>query len=213
MLTQLYCNLISVIYSMENLSRRNLLQLLASSSMGITATPALEFFSNVIAEDPKPVLIPPGGGKKGKIGDNDITFKLSKDQTSGNLGSAEMTLLPRHLAAPPHYHKGFDEICIVLEGTIHVMVEEEIFKVEAGGWHLRPRGKVHTFWNSEDKTARVIELYTPAGHEAYMQNLTSLFVNGNRPKPGDLQNLSKKHDIIFSFDKLQAIMEKHKVHL
>ncbi len=93
------------------------------------------------------------------------------------------------------------------------MVEDEITKVEAGGWHLRPRGKTHTFWNSGKQDAKVIELYSPAGHESYMQNLAKLFENGARPEPGDLKKLASRYDIIFQFDKLDEIFKKFGVNL
>lgn len=108
---------------------------------------------------------------------------------------------------------GFDEICYVFEGTVHTLVEDEVFVVKKGDWHLRPRGKVHTFWNSGPEHAKVIEMYTPAGHEAYMKDLTKLFENGQNPNPGALQQLSQTYDIKFHFDKLDEITTKYKVRL
>jgi hypothetical protein len=93
------------------------------------------------------------------------------------------------------------------------MVEEEVFKVTAGGWHLRPRGKMHTFWNSGKVKAKVIELYAPAGHEAYIKDLSKLFKNGARPAPVDLNKLAGKYDIVFRMDKLDEIIKKYGVHL
>lgn len=194
------------------------MQLLSATFAGsvIGASKALAnttSFTPYINADPKPVYIPPNGCEKGKIGVTEITFKFRKEQTSGNLGSSEMIVQPGYLGAPPHLHKGFDEICIVLQGELHIMVGEEVFTVPAGGWHLRPRGIVHTFWNSGKVPAKIIELYTPAGHEAYMKDLAKLFENGKRPVPADLQELAKHHDIEFHYDKLPGIMEKYKVQL
>jgi len=203
--------------SETTLNRRRLMQLLTLTMAG-SAFPGFTAGAQSIAtvtmeglDGPRPLFIPPGGGQKGKIGEGDITFKLDKSQTAGNLGSAEEILLPGHLGAPPHYHKSFDETCIVLEGTVHIMVGEEVFVVPAGGWHLRPRGIVHTFWNSGTTPARFIDLYTPGGHEAYMKDLAKLFEGGKRPKPGELAKLAEVHDIVFAFDKLQGIMDKYKV--
>lgn len=98
-----------------------------------------------------------------------------------------MTLQPGYLGAPPHLHKGFDEICIVMQGELHIMVGEDVYQVPAGGWHLRPRGIVHTFWNSGKEPVKFIEIYSPAGHEAYMKDLAKLFENNQRPQPSDLQ--------------------------
>lgn len=164
-------------------------------------------------KDLKPIYIPPGAGKKGNIAVNEIIFKLSQEQTAGNLGSAETTLYPGFMGAVPHRHKNFDEVCRVLEGTLSIMVGDEVFTVEAGGWHLRPRGIVHSFWNSGKVAAKFIELYIPGGHEAYMQELTSLFVNGRTPQPEEVDAVARKHDIEFLWDRLPALLKKYKVHL
>jgi mannose-6-phosphate isomerase-like protein (cupin superfamily) len=196
-------------------SRRQLVQSASLLLAGSMITPSLFGNAKEIdhSDDLKAVYIPPGAGLKGKISRTDITFKLDKTQTGGNLGSAEMIIPPGQLGAPPHYHKGFDEICIVLKGTVHIMVENEVFKVKEGGWHLRPRGKTHTFWNSGKKAAKVIELYAPGGHESYMQDLSKLFENGARPHPGDLQKLASKYDIVFRLDKLDEVIKKYGVNL
>ena len=198
----------------KKLSRRNLIQKASTLIAGSIISPALLGQKiNTASNVPETVFIPPGGGLKGKISKSDITFKLDKTQTSGHFGSLEITIPAGQLGAPPHYHENFDEICIVLEGTVHIMVEDEVFEVKKGGWHLRPRGKVHTFWNSGKKKAKLIELCAPGGHEAYMQDLAKLFDNGARPNPNDLRKLAEKYDIVFQFDKLDEIIKKYGVSL
>ncbi|WP_084523932.1 cupin domain-containing protein [Adhaeribacter aquaticus] len=202
----------------SQLSRRRVMQLLAATMVG-SATIPLSSFAQPIrdeeqsSDEPKPLYIPSGKGEKGKIAVNEITFKLNKEQTSGNLGSAETTLFPGYMGAVPHRHKSFDEVCRVLQGTLTIMVGEEIFKVEAGGWHLRPRGLVHSFWNRGKVPVKFIELYLPGGHEVYMQQLTDLFVNGRTPKPEEVDALAKKHDIEFFWDQLPPLLKKYKVRL
>lgn len=194
-----------------------MMQWLAATMVGSAAIPLNGFAHSleVLKDDinPKPIYIPPGKGKKGKIAVNEITFKLNKEQTSGNLGSAETTLYPGYMGAVPHRHKGFDEVCRVLQGTLTILVGDEIFNVEAGGWHLRPRGIVHSFWNSGKVPVKFIELYLPGGHEAYMQELTTLFADGKVPKPEAVDAVAKKHDIEFFWDQLPALLEKYKIHL
>ena len=198
----------------KKITRRNLIQKVSTLIVGSAISPALLGQKMISApNDPNTVFIPPGGGLKGKISKSDISFKLDKTQTSGHFGSSEITIPAGQLGAPPHYHKNFDEICIVLEGTVHIMVEDEVFEVKKGGWHLRPRGKVHTFWNSGKKKAKIIELCSPGGHEAYMQELATLFENGSKPKPDDLGKLASKYDIVFRFDKLDEVIEKYGVSL
>jgi mannose-6-phosphate isomerase-like protein (cupin superfamily) len=120
----------------------------------------------------------------GKIGEGDIAFKLSKSHTGGHLGVNELVLPAGLLGAPPHLHKGFDEICRVTQGALHIMVGEKVVEVKEGDWHLRPRGVVHTFWNSGKEPAKFIELCVPGGHEAYMESLADLFIGGQASGAG-----------------------------
>jgi len=194
------------------------MQMLAVTMAGTTVLNQDTFAASIPEEentydDTKPVFIPAGSGKHGKIGDGDIEFKLNKSQTSGLLGSTESVLLPGILGAPPHHHKGFDEICRVLEGTVTIMVGNELFEAKAGDWHLRPKGIVHSFWNAGKVPAKFIELYVPGGHEAYMSELADMFINNARPAPGALDKLATKYDIIFDWPKLKEVMDKYKVHL
>ena len=143
----------------------------------------------------------------------EVVFKFDKSQTSGHLGASETIIQPGELGAPPHLHQNIDEICRVLEGSVFIMTGDAVTEVKAGGWHLRPKGVVHTFWNSGSVPAKTIDIYVPGGHEEYLKDLASLFDNGNRPKPDDFKRLEKQHDIKYRFDLLPGIMEKYKVHL
>lgn len=201
----------SRLISMNHLNRRKVLQLLALTMTGVVLSPELSRADP--AGDSKPVFIPPGAGKKAKMGDNDIVFKLDKSQTSGNLGSSEITLKAGYLGSIPHFHKTFDEVCIVLEGMVTIKVGDEIHEVAAGGWHLRTRGLVHCFWNAGKTDARFIELYIPAGHEEFMQALTKMFENNQRPTHEELTRLGEKFDTHFQWGQLPEVMSKYQVHL
>ena len=204
----------------STIDRRNILKCLALA-MGVAIVPeyalaGLGNHNNIEVnsiDGNQPIHIKSGEGKKGKIGDGDINFKLNKTQTDGHLGVTESILPVGILGAPPHFHKGFDEICRVTEGTLTILVGEKIFEVNEGDWHLRPKGIVHSFWNTGTKPAKFIEIYSPGGHEAYMNELSDLFLQNRRPVPGALDLLSKKYDITFDWPKLQVIMDTYKVHL
>ncbi len=173
------------------------------------ATDVLDYFD----EPAKAVHIKKGEGTRGTIGGIDFLTKLHRSQTQGHLASSEATLKPGFMGAPPHMHTTFDEVCFVLEGTVSIMVGETVFEVQAGDWHLRPRNAVHTFWNATDSVARFVDLYIPGGHEDYMEDLAKLFENNGRPKKDDFTLLAQRHDIIYSWELLQGIMTKYKVHL
>lgn len=194
-----------------NLNRRDVMRVLALTIGGTALLPELLLARTT--DDPRTVFIPSGAGKKGKIVVNDIVFKLNKSQTDGNLGSSEITLYPGLLGSIPHYHNSFDEVCIVLEGTVTIKIENEIYTVAAGGWHLRPRRSVHCFWNSGSIAARFIELYIPAGHEAFMQNLADLFIDNKIPSQQQVTDLGEKYDTHFKWDQLPEILKQYNVHL
>lgn len=162
---------------------------------------------------PAAICIPSGEGKTVKVGDMQITFKLNSTETSNRLGLWETIIQPGELGAPPHYHEKTDEICRVLEGTVVFMTGNNMIEVKAGGWHLRPKGMVHTFWNSSTAKAKTIDICIPGGHEYYMQELALLFENNNRPKPGDFKHLEEKYDIHYRFDLLSDVMKRYKVKL
>lgn len=200
------------------ISRRHLIQQMAAVTLGTVATPLMGVSRSIEKNTPgKPanalIYIAPGKGKKGRVGEMNIVFKLDSLQTSGHIGVWESEIQPGELGAPPHYHITFDEICHVKEGSLFVMTDEIVTEVKAGGWHLRPKGRVHTFWNSGSTPARTIDISLPGGHEYYMQDLAALFENNNRPKPADFTKLSEKYDIHYRFDMLEAIMKKYKVKL
>lgn len=200
---------------MTTLNRRHLLQRLTAITLGSALFPANANARNSLlpTEDPKPIFIAPGAGKRGKVGDMNITFKLEAQQTGGHLAAWETVIQPGELGAPPHYHENYDELCRVLEGSVFIMTGDEVQEVKAGGWHLRPRGVVHTFWNSGKRSARTIDFSVPGGHENYMQELAALFENNNHPTPEDFGKLAAKHDIHYRFDLLEGVMKKYKVRL
>ena len=190
------------------------MQRLAAISIGIGVSPLAGFCSTSFSDaNNRVVYIAPGEGKKGIVGDMQITFKLSSKETTGMLGLWETIIQPGELGAPPHCHANTDEICRVTEGAVTFMTGETITEVKAGGWHLRPKGLVHTFWNAGTGAAKTIDICIPGGHEYYMQELAALFENHNRPKPEDFKKLEQKYDIHYRFDLLPGIMEKYQVKL
>src|SRR5882757_10050713 len=183
----------------------------------LVAASAVASCGNALAADeaplPKPptstkpprmaVYIAPNARRHGKFAQ--IAFKMTSDDTDGLLGSTELILEPGTIGAVPHLHRGFDEICRVLEGTVDIMVDDQVTAVPAGGWHLRPRGRIHAFWNSGTVQARCVEIYVPGGHERFMNELADLFENGP-PKRDAVQALANHHDIEFHFELLDDLM-------
>ncbi|WP_138991783.1 cupin domain-containing protein [Larkinella sp. C7] len=98
-----------------------------------------------------------------------IRTRVRQRQTNGQYSSVEFVVGPKIMGPAPHLHEALDELMYVLEGTVSVLVGEEVFQVQAGGWHLRPRGIVHTFWNATDQTVRALDMYFQQPFEDYLE--------------------------------------------
>ena len=202
----------------EPIHRRDLFRRLATLTLGASAlgdtTVAMadEAMQNQQGANDA-VLLRPQDGERGKIGGNQVQFKLTRQHTGGLFATLEGNLAAGYMGAPPHRHKGIDEIARVLEGELTILVEDQLFRVVAGGWHLRPRGQVHSFWNAGSRPVRFIEMYLPGAHEAYMRDLAALLARNSQPAPEELDALAKSHDIEFLWDRLPPILQKHKVRL
>ena len=200
-----------------SINRRTLIRWLVAASAAVSCGNALAADEAPLPKSPvsrkpprKAVYITPNDRRHGKFAQ--IAFKMTSEDTDGLLGSTELILAPGTIGAVPHLHRGFDEICRVLEGTLDIMVGDQVTTVPAGGWHLRPRGQIHAFWNSGTVQARCVEIYVPGGHERFMNELADLFENGP-PKREAVEALATHHDIEFHFELLDNLMQRYKVKL
>jgi len=65
--------------------------------------------------------------------------------TGGALGANRLRLSPGVDGARPHYHERSSEAFYVLEGTMMLLVEDELFTIGAGGYTVIPPGVPHAF--------------------------------------------------------------------
>ncbi len=118
----------------------------------------------------------------------------------------------------PHFHKELDEEMFVLEGTATVIVAGKIEEIQADGWHMRPRGIEHTFWNGTDKNLRFIDMYFNQNSEDFLEEVFHKIIPGmiqNKLTPADpgiakqFADLDKKFGITTFSEKRQAIIDKY----
>ena len=104
-----------------------------------------------------------------------VGVKIQHAQTNGQLSCVETDLAPRQMGPPPHVHHRLDEVMRVTAGTITILEGDQVVEVHAGGWHFRPRGVVHTFWNAHDAPASFIDIYPSDQNFAhYLEELAQL---------------------------------------
>jgi mannose-6-phosphate isomerase-like protein (cupin superfamily) len=213
---------------LDDLSRRALLRQLASYSVVGAATSvavqsaawaqsphvAAHTLRPVRAADPRPAFLSlPSDGTVGRIGGGEFRFRVPASATGGAVSMAQGSLAPGFLGAPPHTHAHEDEILFVLEGTIHVMVDEIVTEVPAGAIHVRPLGRPHTFWNAGPTTARWMDCYAPGGHEEYLKEVTALFTAGAGAVRERLPAVGAKYGITYQMERLPAILAEYKLKL
>ncbi len=120
----------------------------------------------------KPFYLPPMPPlEPGPRGLN-IRTRVRQSQTNGQFSCVEFALAAKKMGPAPHLHKALDELMYVVEGTITVLVDQTEYQVQEGGWHLRPRGIVHTFWNATDRPAIGIDCYFQQPFEDYLEAST-----------------------------------------
>jgi quercetin dioxygenase-like cupin family protein len=136
-----------------------------------------------------------------------VIRKITAQQTSGAFSIVEMMYPPGNFT-PPHRHAKTDEVGYVLEGELGFMVAEEDFRVGAGSFVVRPKGVPHAIWNITDRPAKLLDMYTPAGFEAYFQELASLASGSKPPTMEAIFEAGLRHDTVFMPELAPRLIQK-----
>jgi len=153
------------------------------------------------------IIVEPSGGRGVSFLGNEVTFKIQGGQTSGAFSIVEGTYPPGNFT-PPHRHEKPDEVGYILEGELGVMVAEEDFRAGPGTFFVRPKGVPHALWNVTDRPVRFLDMYTPAGMEAWFEELQRLV---SAPTPPSLQQLfeaGRRFDTIFMPELAPRLVQK-----
>ena len=111
------------------------------------------------------------------------TVKVPSEATRGAVSICEMPVAAGYMV-PPHTHADTDEWSYVLDGRIGARIADDEFTAEQGSWILKPRGRMHTFWNAGPAPARVIEILTPGRFEQFFRRSTALAASGELTDEG-----------------------------
>ena len=167
---------------------------------------------------PQPLYVPPGTTPVIPLFPGvTVEIKLSHAQTADLFTSVEVAVTPKTMGPAPHLHELLDEIMLVLEGEASVLVGDEVATIKTGGWHLRPHGIVHTFWNASDQPLRFIDFYPNQNFEEFFPELSAtvsgMMSRGVSPASEEFiqasQALDAKWGMIAYYDQRQPIVEKY----
>ncbi len=151
-------------------------------------------------------VLDPKYGEAVALGGLGVVFKISAAQTGGTFAVVEHPVDPGRLVLP-HVHQHEDEYSYVLEGTIGARVGDQEVFAGPGSYVIKPRGLMHTFWNPGPAQARLLEVISPAGFEAYFAELA---------KAGDprrREDLAKKYGVTYSSEWVSDLTSRYNLTL
>jgi len=207
----------------QNKSRRNAIQqmLVATAGMSMFSLPSCAQIKSIDAsanKDLSPFMLSPMQPLQPGPGGLYIRTWVRSSQTNMQYSCVEFAVAAKKMGPEPHYHQSLDELMYVLDGTATVMVEDTIYEIPAGGWHFRPRGKVHTFFNNTDKPFRGIDMYFNQNFEDYFEEIFHKIIpamqkdNLTMSDPAiakQMHALHEKFGLVGFPEKRKPIMEKY----
>ena len=81
---------------------------------------------------------------------------------------------------PIPFREQLDELAFVLQGTLSVMVNDEVYDVPTGGMHWRPSGLVHSFWNATDEPVCFLDTFVNQDFDEYLETFFAMRDELNR---------------------------------
>jgi quercetin dioxygenase-like cupin family protein len=153
-------------------------------------------------------LLTSDAGRLVWLGGLGVRFMLGGQQTGGRFALVEHPLKPRALGSPMHTHSREDEYSFVLEGRVGVQIDDTELLATPGMLIVKPRGLPHAFWNAGDAPARLLELISPAGFEAYFAGMAELFASGV-PDPTRGEAIRQRHGLELDLASIPLLVARH----
>lgn len=143
------------------------------------------------------VVVAPGEGRAIPLGDaGTVTLKAVGAETSGAMAVYEFVTPPATAGPPLHFHRTWDEAFYVLEGQMTFLIDGRTCTAPAGSFIFIPHGIAHTFWNESAAPARQLTVFTPAGIEAYFDDVTRVMAAGGDDTLEAAIALMERHDMV-----------------
>jgi hypothetical protein len=95
-----------------------------------------------------------------------------------------------------------------LEGVIGARVGDQLIEaVDAGSYLCKPRGVPHAFWNPGPRPARLLEIISPPGFEAYFVELAEA------GDPARREELAQKYGVTYFSDWIPELTARYNLTL
>jgi uncharacterized cupin superfamily protein len=152
------------------------------------------------------LVVEPGEGRSVSLVGMGVIYKITGADTGGAFAVVEHPIDPGRLVLP-HVHQHEDEYSYVLDGTIGARVGDQEVVAGPGSYVIKPRGLMHTFWNTGPSPARLLEIISPAGFEAYFTELA------DAGDPNRRQELAAKYGVTYSSEWVPELTSKYRLRL
>jgi quercetin dioxygenase-like cupin family protein len=113
-------------------------------------------------------VVRPGEGECIWVTGNHYTFQAVGQDTGGAYTLFE-GVVPAGAGPPAHFHRREVEAIYILDGELTFYVNGQTIPLGPGSFIHIPRLVVHSFKNLGTKTARMLDLVTPAGMENFLR--------------------------------------------
>ena len=142
------------------------------------------------------VVILPGEGERIEAGPTTAVMKATAETTGGAFSISEATFPPGMDGPPPHAHRHTTDTFYVLEGSLHLIVGDQVIDAAPGSYILVPPGIVHTFANRSDKPVRFLNINAPGGWENYLRDLADAMRSGTMPGTREFAQIVARYDFV-----------------
>lgn len=100
-----------------------------------------------------------------------LGHKISPVHTTGSYDMIIGETPPQTQGPPPHYHAGYEELFLVLEGEMDFVVNGEKKKVGRGQSVNLPANTIHTFQNTGTVPCKWINVHSPKGFLSFFRDM------------------------------------------
>ena len=100
---------------------------------------------------------------------------------------------------------------MVLAGTVGARVGDRVVEAGTGASMVKPRGVPHAMWNATDEPARVLEVLSPGGLEAYFEELAPIL--RQKGSPAEYDALAERYGLTIQNDWIEELERTYRVKL
>lgn len=122
-----------------------------------------------------------------------MTLFADSGDTGGRLTSYRSTFAKGAIGAPAHLHTRASELFFVIDGSLQVLLGEEVTVLEAGDFLVVPPNTPHAFAAAPGATADVLFVFTPGAARFDYLRLLGRVMRGEAD-PQEIKDSSERFD-------------------